>query len=956
MHLGLPITVRGWLQAYRDGARARETLVACLRQARYSSPRATWIHLASEDDLERQLARLDEMAAAFPSVDALLERHPLYGVPFAVKDNIDIAGIPTTAACPAFAHTATTTAAAVRRLFDAGAVWIGKTNLDQFATGLVGTRSPYGQPASVFSPDHISGGSSSGSAVAVAAGRVAFSLGTDTAGSGRVPAAFNQVVGLKPTPGRVGTSGVVPACRTLDCVSIFALTVEDAAHVLAVIEGPDDDDSYSAFAPGPASFGQSALRVGIPREPRLPSGGAYATTHERALAHARSLGHSLIGVDFDVLHRTASLLYSGPWVAERHVVVQSLLQDDPGALDPSVREVIASAMQFNATETFAAQYALKDLQREAAAIWKDVDVLLVPTAPSHPRFSDVAADPLAANSALGVYTNFVNLLGWCALAVPAGSTAWGLPFGITFIAPAGCDAALAQLGHLWQESLDLPLGATGYRLASVTMSEEVVGLRRPATRASISLAVVGAHLSGMPLNGQLRERGARLLEATTTAARYRLHALPGTSPPKPGLVRTAEPGHAIEVEVWDMPSANVGSFLALIQAPLGLGSVELADGRWVHGFLCEAHAAAHAPDVSRFGGWRRYMMQFNQESTVTKPVDDSPREGLGNPGRRQLITGAAGIAAASILAAPRIARSQAGAKIRIGFWPVAAGLPFFVAIEKGYFKEAGLDVEPINFAGAPQVLEAMLSGRSDGSSNGTGSANLAIGEIASPGLFKIFATNPSNAKYVLDEFLVPKDSAVKTLADLKGKRVASGPGIQNVTLAKTMLERGGASGAIVTELPIGQHVGAIAAGQVDAVYTLEPTGTVGRMNGVTRLLEAGVVARYILGDPMAPWHGGAASLTTEFIRKNPAEAKKFIAAYARGIEFVRTRPEEARPFMKGYTAIEGPLTAEVPLASYMLYSEFKASDIAFFQKFYDLFSEKGIFEKRVIVEPMLFKA
>jgi len=329
------------------------------------------------------------------------------------------------------------------------------------------------------------------------------------------------------------------------------------------------------------------------------------------------------------------------------------------------------------------------------------------------------------------------------------------------------------------------------------------------------------------------------------------------------------------------------------------------------------------------------------------------RPPLSNRQRRRIVQ-ATGLVLAG-LAAPAIVRAQRGPKIRIGYWPVAAGLPFFAAIERGYFKEAGLDVEPLKFAGAQQVMEAMLAGRSDGSSNGTGSANLAIGEIAQPGLFKIFATNPSNAKHVLDEFLLPKDSPVKSLAELKGKRVASGPGIQNVTLAKTMLERAGAGIVNVSELPIGQHVAAIAAGQVDAVYTLEPTGTVGRLNGTTRLLEAGVVARYVLGDPMAPWHGGSASLTTEFIKKYPNEAKRYIAAYARGIELVRSKPDEARQFMKGYTAIDGALTGEVPLASYMLYSEFKASDIAYFQKFYDLFAEKNIFEKRVMVEPMLFK-
>jgi NitT/TauT family transport system substrate-binding protein len=324
--------------------------------------------------------------------------------------------------------------------------------------------------------------------------------------------------------------------------------------------------------------------------------------------------------------------------------------------------------------------------------------------------------------------------------------------------------------------------------------------------------------------------------------------------------------------------------------------------------------------------------------------------------RRRLLTVATSGAVLASLGVPMLARGQAGPKLRIGYWPVAAGLPFFAAVEKGYFKEAGLDVEPLKFAGAQQVMEAMLSGRSDGSANGTGTANLAIGEIAQPGLFKIFATNPSNAKNVLEEFLVPKDSTVKTVADLKGKRVASGPGIQNVTLAKAMLEKAGAGAMSVTELPIGQHVAALAAGQIDGVYTLEPTGTVGRLNGTTRVLEAGVVAHYVLGDPMAPWHGGAASLTTEFIGKHPAEAKKYIAAYARGIELVRAKPEEARQFMKGYTAIEGPLTTEVPLAAYMLHNEFKAADVAYFQKFYDLFTDKGIFEKKVAVEPLIYKA
>ena len=326
-----------------------------------------------------------------------------------------------------------------------------------------------------------------------------------------------------------------------------------------------------------------------------------------------------------------------------------------------------------------------------------------------------------------------------------------------------------------------------------------------------------------------------------------------------------------------------------------------------------------------------------------------------NVHRRKVIGATAAASALALAGAPALVRAQSGPKIRIGYWPIAAGLPFYTAIEKGYFKEAGLDVEGLKFAGAQQVMEAVLSGRADGTSNGTGSANIAIGELAQPGTFKIIATNPSNAKNVLDEFIVAKDSPYKTMGDLKGKRIASGPGIQNVTLCKQVLEKCGATGTTVIELPIGQHVATIVAGQADACYTLEPTGTVGRMNGTTRVLEAGVIAKYILGDPLAPWHGGSASLASAFIVKYPTESKKYIAAYAKGIEFVRTKPAEARQYLKGYTAIEGPLTAEVPLAAYMLHSEFTKSDVAYFQKFFDLFSDKGIFSSRLMVEPMLYK-
>lgn len=593
------LTLDDWRRAYLGGA-TPSALLAALAQRLQASPAATWITRATPGQLQAQADRLEaRRAAAGGDVQALLAEMPLYGVPFAVKDNIDIEGVTTTAACPAFAHVAGTSAHAVQRLLAAGAVWVGKTNLDQFATGLVGTRSPYGQPASTFAADHVSGGSSSGSAVVVSRGDVVFALGTDTAGSGRVPAGFNNIVGLKPTPGRVSTAGVVPACRSLDCVSVFALTADDAAEVLAVMEGADDADAYSRFEPGPAQL-PARLRIGVPAAAVLDAD--YQDGWDRALAQARQQGHEIVPLDFGPLHEVAALLYDGPWVAERHAAVQPWLDSQPEAFDPTVRAVIQQAVGLSATDAFRGQYALRAAQLRATRLWQQVDLLLVPTAPGHPTFAQLQADPIGANARLGLYTNFVNLLGWAAIALPAGFTAAGLPFGITFIAPGGSDAALARLGAAWQAAAALPLGATDAACPAAGTP-----LRRPATEAMLPIAVVGAHLSGMPLNGQLTERGATLHQATHTAPLYRLFALPGTTPPKPGLQRVAEGGSAIAVEVWHMPLRQVGSFLALIPAPLGLGSVQLADGRTVHGFICEGHALDAATDVTRFGGWRAYI-------------------------------------------------------------------------------------------------------------------------------------------------------------------------------------------------------------------------------------------------------------------------------------------------------------------------------------------------------------
>ena len=599
-----PLTIDDYAAVYASGGSPRDLLVELQRRLEVESPPGVWIALVDRAGIEAQMAAIEARAAHSVEARAAM---PLFGVPFAVKDNIDVAGLPTTAACPAFRYVAAAHAASVERLIAAGAICVGKTNLDQFATGLVGTRTPYGRPSSTFAADRISGGSSSGSAVAVSRGDVPFALGTDTAGSGRVPAGFNHIVGLKPTPGRVSTRGVLPACRSIDCVSILALTVGDAARVLAVIEG-DDADAYSDFVAGPSHL-PVRLRVGVPTQTIFHGDAGYGAAYEAAIAHLRMLGHEVVALDFAPLHAVAEQLYGGPWVAERHVVVEQLLERHPEAIDPTVRTVIAAALSLSATDAFRGVYALREAQRDTRSVWEQVDLLMVPTAPGHPRFTEVDDEPVAVNVRLGTYTNFVNLLGWCALALPASIAASGLPFGVTFIAPRAHDVALARFGATWQSSLALTLGATGR--SSTIDATSVDAVPAPLAQAEMPIAVVGAHLSGLPLNPQLLALGAHRLEATHTAPRYRLYALPATTPAKPGMVRVAEGGAAIAVEVWAVPSTSVGALLASIAAPLGLGSVELAAGRLVHGFLCEAHAVAGATDITRHGGWRAYLASLS---------------------------------------------------------------------------------------------------------------------------------------------------------------------------------------------------------------------------------------------------------------------------------------------------------------------------------------------------------
>ena len=529
---------------------------------------------------------------------------PLHGIPFAVKDNIDVAGLPTTCACPEFAYVPERSATVVARLEAAGAIAIGKTNLDQFATGLVGTRSPYGIPSSVFDPEYVSGGSSSGSAVAVASGLVSFSLGTDTAGSGRVPAGFNNIAGLKPTKGFLSASGLVPACRTQDTISIFALTVADAAIVMASASGFDAADAYSRKPPRPFSFKAppAPLRVGIPADGLEFFGDKEAERLFRASAgRLADSGASIVEFDFTPFRDAARLLYQGPWVAERLAAIRSFSESKPEALHEVVGDIILSAGKLSAVDAFDGFYRLAALTREAEAQWASMDVMLLPTTGTTYKISELLADPIQLNSNLGYYTNFVNLMDLSALAVPAGFRSNGLPFGVTLIGCAFDDGRLAAIGDALHRDLgDVSLGATRQPLSATSS----VATNHDST---VDVAVVGAHLTGQPLNSQLTERNAHLVRAAHTAAGYSFYALSGTSPRKPGLVFNGKGAGNIEVEVWRMTKEAFGSFVALIPPPLGIGTLQLDDGTWVKGFLCEAHAVANAEDITAFGGWRAWL-------------------------------------------------------------------------------------------------------------------------------------------------------------------------------------------------------------------------------------------------------------------------------------------------------------------------------------------------------------
>jgi allophanate hydrolase len=593
-----PITLTQILDAHRSGAAPADTIARTYERIRAYHDPALFITLRDEQDAIAEAATLGERARDLP----------LYGVPVVVKDNIDVAGIPTTAGCPAFAYAPKQDATVVARLRAAGAVVIGKTNLDQFATGLVGTRSPYGVPRNPLRADLIPGGSSSGSATAVAAGLVPVSLGTDTAGSGRVPAMLNNIVGLKPSLGLVSTAGVVPACRTLDCVSIFSLTVEDAWTVLRVIAGFDPQDPFSRDIPleSPrASLSGARLGILADKDCAFFSDEDAAAAYEAALVRARKLGADLVEFDYTAFAATARLLYEGPWIAERFAVIEDLTRREPDSIHPVTRSIIEPGGSRSAVETFRAFYRLAELRAQVRPLWTALDALLLPTAPRVYTLAEVEVDNVRLNSRLGTHTNFVNLLDLCAIAVPSALGADRKPFGVSFVAPGGRDGYVAGLAEAFEAASHLPLGA-GDELRSVR--EALRADAQPQPSDFIDVALFGAHMRGLPLNRDIVRLGGRFVRTIKTAPTYRCFLLPGAIA-RPGVLRVDKDGAAIEAEIWSMPPDAFGRLVASIPPPLGFGTILLADNSQVNGFLVEAIATVGARDITHFGGWRGFLAE-----------------------------------------------------------------------------------------------------------------------------------------------------------------------------------------------------------------------------------------------------------------------------------------------------------------------------------------------------------
>ncbi len=588
-------TIQDWKMAYESKQIKLDDLLDYVKSI--SNDDHAWIEIASTAQIEMQIEALQQQNSA---------DLPLYGVPFAVKDNIDVAGFHTTAACKEAEYLATTDATVIAKLKRAGAVVIGKTNLDQFATGLVGVRSPYGAVKNSFNPEYISGGSSSGSSVTVANGIVPFSLGTDTAGSGRVPAGHNNIVGLKPTKGWFSTTGLMPACRTIDVISIFALTADDAWTVASVMQGYDETDEYSRVHPANVPTQFSKGKIAIPTQLEFYGDAETEKAFSIAIERAKTLGYEIESIDFSIFNELAQALYNDAWVAERTVAVERIISREQ--VHPVIKQIISQADQFKATDALQAEYRRAVLSRKINLVLAVYDALMVPTAPTIYRIADVEADPIVKNSHMGAYTNFVNFADLSAIALPNVIRKDGLPSGVTFIAPAWHDQALANFAQKWQEITALSLAKSQKKY------QKTVEIQ---SNHSVKLAVVGAHLTAMPLNFQLTTRAGTLLKKTKTASSYKLFALKNTIPPKPGLQFDTQ-GQSIEVEVWDIPLANFGAIVAEVPAPLGIGNVQLEDGTWVKGFICEAYAINEATDISHFGGWRAYIQSLNLNNSTQK--------------------------------------------------------------------------------------------------------------------------------------------------------------------------------------------------------------------------------------------------------------------------------------------------------------------------------------------------
>ncbi|WP_321491964.1 allophanate hydrolase [uncultured Desulfobacter sp.] len=585
------LTIEHLHNSYKDRTLTPGDLIGSLMPICRKDQNNVWIRLLTEDEVAPYLKRLEGETP---------ETLPLYGIPFAIKDNIDLAGIPTTAGCPEYSYTPEKSAFVVEQLINAGAIPVGKTNMDQFATGLVGTRSPYGACKNSFHPDYISGGSSSGSAVALAKEMCSFSLGTDTAGSGRVPAAFNNILGVKPSKGLLSTTGVVPACRSLDCVSIFALCAKDAQKIFQTAAVFDPQDPFSRKAPGALkqTFNKYRFTFGVPAAKDLNFFGNtdYEHCFKKSIDLLLGMGGTCIEIDFSFFLDAAQLLYQGPWVAERAAAVGDFLLENPDAGVPVTRQIICDGKPWTAREVFSCIYKLQALKKKTDAILESVDFLVTPTAGTCYTIDAVNADPVRLNSNLGYYTNYMNLLDYCSLAVPTGLTQT-VPFGVTLVGQAFEDLQLLQAGAFLHAQAALPMGCG---------SDAPPLPAQSLPRDTVQLAVCGAHLKGLPLHHQLTDLGALLLQKTHTANVYRMFALK-SDPPKPGLIRDEKAGAAIEVEIYSLSASAFGRFVQQIPHPLGIGKLELSDGSWVSGFIAEPVVKESGNEITKFGGWRTYL-------------------------------------------------------------------------------------------------------------------------------------------------------------------------------------------------------------------------------------------------------------------------------------------------------------------------------------------------------------